>query len=68
MKSDKSFIIYIIAALLFITQVVFLALKLCNVINWHWALIFLPTMIPVAFLLIMVLMTVVIIFSLANED
>ena len=33
-------------------QIVFIVLKLCGVIDWHWALVLLPIIIEVGFLVL----------------
>lgn len=43
-------------------QVAFIILKLCNVINWSWWLVFLPTLIQLG---IVVLMLVIILIAAA---
>lgn len=47
-----------IAALGFICQVVFLTLKLCGAVAWHWALVLLPIMIIVGLPLLLIILYV----------
>jgi len=49
-----------IAALGFICQVVFLTLKLCGAVAWHWAIVLIPLMVifglPILFVFLYVLL------------
>lgn len=47
-----------IAALGFICQIVFLTLKLCGAVAWHWALVLLPIMIIVGLPLLLIILYV----------
>lgn len=40
-------------------QVAFIVLKLCGVISWSWFLIFLPTIIPSAIAIILIIILIV---------
>lgn len=42
-----------------ILQIVFIVLKLCNVITWHWALVLLPVIIDASLSLLIVIIYIV---------
>ena len=46
--------------LLYILTIAFIILKLCNVINWSWFLILLPSIINWILILILILIVVII--------
>lgn len=51
-------LILTVAALCFICQIVFLTLKLCGAVAWHWALVLLPIMIIVGLPLLLIILYV----------
>ena len=51
-------LILTVSALCFICQIVFLTLKLCGAIAWHWALVLLPLMILVGLPLLLIILYV----------
>lgn len=53
--------------LLGVLQVIFIVLKLTNLINWTWAQVFIPTFIGLGLLLIIIIVALIIIWG-ASQD
>lgn len=53
-------LILTVAALCFICQIVFLTLKLCGAVTWHWAIVLIPLMLLIGLPLLLIMLYVLV--------